>query len=408
MIRNKGAVSDFNLIKDIVDRNHDTIDEEISNQLPIPLYLGLMGTMIGIVIGLIFIPEITDKETIGSSLNGINILLGGVKIAMVASFTGLLMTVIGTGYLYKGAKTKAEKGKNTFFNFVQTDLLPVLSQNVTTSIYSLQTNLLKFNDTFETNISQFNGLLTKILISFDSQVQLVEELKRVDVAEVAKYNTKVLVELRKSMIEFEKFTMFLNQLNTFVDNTKQLNENVASQLNSTIDIQNIAKTLEMNVVSNKFMIEQINQNTESLRKRDKLIDSSFEVLDTALEKSLKQFSDHTQNNLTRYKEAIDLEQDLIQKLLEKDRGNFDELKKLSAMKTGVDDVHKELRSLNSMQGRQIELLDKLVNKIDKLNDKESNPLKLPNALKIGLYIFIGAGAIIGSAVIINYVINLIK
>lgn len=54
LIRNKGAVSDFNLIKDIVDRNIDTVDDEISNQLALPLYLGLMGTMIGIVIGLIF------------------------------------------------------------------------------------------------------------------------------------------------------------------------------------------------------------------------------------------------------------------------------------------------------------------------------------------------------------------
>ena len=45
LLRNKGAVSDFMLVKDIVDRNVDKVDDEISNSLPTPLYLGLMGTL---------------------------------------------------------------------------------------------------------------------------------------------------------------------------------------------------------------------------------------------------------------------------------------------------------------------------------------------------------------------------
>jgi hypothetical protein len=36
LIRNKGAVSDFNLIKDVVDRHIDSEDEEINNKLSIP------------------------------------------------------------------------------------------------------------------------------------------------------------------------------------------------------------------------------------------------------------------------------------------------------------------------------------------------------------------------------------
>src|ERR1035437_1994546 len=48
---NKGAVSDFHLIKDIVDRNSDAIEDEIDSQIPIPLYLGLVGTMAGILVG---------------------------------------------------------------------------------------------------------------------------------------------------------------------------------------------------------------------------------------------------------------------------------------------------------------------------------------------------------------------
>ena len=134
LLRNKGAVSDFNLIKDIVDRNMDAVDEEINSLLPIPLYLGLMGTMIGIVIGLFAMPSISDANFEGA----IDMLIGGVKIAMIASFVGLLLTVLLSGWKYKGAKLHTEGLKNDLFTWIQTQLLPVLSQNISSSIYSLQ------------------------------------------------------------------------------------------------------------------------------------------------------------------------------------------------------------------------------------------------------------------------------
>ena len=47
LLRNKGAVSDFNLVKDIVDRNIDKVDDEISNNIPTPLYLRFNGNNAG-------------------------------------------------------------------------------------------------------------------------------------------------------------------------------------------------------------------------------------------------------------------------------------------------------------------------------------------------------------------------
>src|SRR5690606_28850043 len=58
LIRNRGAASDFNLIKDIVERNTDAVEEDINSSIGIPLYLGLMGTMMGIVIGLFNMPDL--------------------------------------------------------------------------------------------------------------------------------------------------------------------------------------------------------------------------------------------------------------------------------------------------------------------------------------------------------------
>ena len=58
LIRNRGAATDFHLIKDIVERNTDAIEQDISLSVGIPLYLGLMGTMMGIVIALFNMPDL--------------------------------------------------------------------------------------------------------------------------------------------------------------------------------------------------------------------------------------------------------------------------------------------------------------------------------------------------------------
>lgn len=57
--KNKGGAADFHLIKDIVERHTDAIDEEINHKLPVPIYLGLMGTVIGIIVGLFWVTSKT-------------------------------------------------------------------------------------------------------------------------------------------------------------------------------------------------------------------------------------------------------------------------------------------------------------------------------------------------------------
>jgi 6-pyruvoyl-tetrahydropterin synthase len=196
LLRNKGAVSDFNLVKDIVDRNIDKVDDEISNNLPTPLYLGLMGTMLGIVGGLFFMPTVSGGET-ENAIGGIDALLGGVKIAMFASVSGLALTILSNYFFFK-ARKKVEHQKHDFFTFIQTRLLPILSKNTSSSIYSLQTNLLKFNSDFKTNMNSFSKTVNEVKETFDSQLEVVQELKRIDVANIAKYNIDVMQQLKSS------------------------------------------------------------------------------------------------------------------------------------------------------------------------------------------------------------------
>ena len=98
------ATSDFNLIKDIVERNCDSVEEDINQTISIPLYLGLLGTFLGIIMGLLQISGMDYNSTSNGLGEAISILLKGVQIAMFASFTGLFLTVLNSGVFMKGAK----------------------------------------------------------------------------------------------------------------------------------------------------------------------------------------------------------------------------------------------------------------------------------------------------------------
>lgn len=97
LLKNKGAVSDFLLIKDIVERYCNTEREQIETQLPMPLYMGLMGTMLGIIIGIGYIAIVSGFSAfINNPSDSIGALMGGVAIAMIASLIGIVLTTYGS------------------------------------------------------------------------------------------------------------------------------------------------------------------------------------------------------------------------------------------------------------------------------------------------------------------------
>lgn len=140
----QGSVIDYNILKDAVDRNCETIEEEINAQMPVPLYCGLAGTMAGVIVGLFSLlkeDSISNLMVSGSksveqataamngAAGGINDLLAGVALAMVASILGIFLTTLNS-ILFKRFKRQAEDGKNKFLSWMQSVLLPKLPNDI--------------------------------------------------------------------------------------------------------------------------------------------------------------------------------------------------------------------------------------------------------------------------------------
>ena len=118
---NQGSVIDFGLLKDAVDRHCDSVENEIASQTPVPLYLGLAGTMVGVIIGLfgLNLDFITSTDATNNAIaSGVEPLLDGVAWAMMASICGIALTTINT-FTFKKCKLAEENGKNSFLAWMQ-------------------------------------------------------------------------------------------------------------------------------------------------------------------------------------------------------------------------------------------------------------------------------------------------
>lgn len=327
--RNDQAVPDFYLIKDIVERNVNTLEEEINLALSLPLYLGLMGTMIGIVVGLFNMPDLSlvlDSAAKDAQLNsGISSLIGGVKIAMIASFTGLLLTSINSGWLFKGSRAQVEHCKNDFYTLVQTELLPVLNQSMSATLVSLQRNLLVFNQDFSQGLNRLADIFQTGYEAITSQERVLDKLENIDITQIAKFNINVLKELQKSTAEFEQFNMYLHQLNTFVDNSRQLADRAGDIFARTEDIGNIAQNLEKRLDESQALLGFLSRHFKDLDNYKNYVNQAVADVGHTVSGTFQELRQHIQNSTEQVRQFTVDEIDALRNALSESRTNLGNL-----------------------------------------------------------------------------------
>jgi len=280
--KNKGAASDFHIMKDVVERYCDADEEEITTQQPIPLYLGLMGTMVGIIVGVIYI-AVTNGFSGENITNSVTELMTCVAIAMSASLFGVYCTT-RISWLSKGAFSKVEADKNRFYSWLQTELLPTLSGNTVNALYLLQQNLSTFNTTFQSNISGLNRALGQIKDTSSEQVELINLLQDIDIRRVAQANVTVLRELKDCTGELSRFNQYIHSVSDYLTAVNNLNSNINEHLNRTAAIEKMGA----------FFEQEINQVTA----REKYINEVVANVDDTLKKTFEKLSESTENEVT--------------------------------------------------------------------------------------------------------------
>ncbi|TSJ36553.1 hypothetical protein FO440_22250 [Mucilaginibacter corticis] len=319
LIHNNMAAADFHLIKDITERNMDAAEEDINQTISIPLYLGLMSTMIGIIIGLTKMPNLdvavdpTGKDILLNQ--GITMLIGGVRIAMIASFVGLGLTILSSGWVFKGSRNKVENRKNAFYSFIQTALLPVMNQSIGASLNSLQHNLLRFNDEFAENLQSLSGIFRQNYDALVMQENILREINELDMVKLSRFNLDMFREVERSVKEFEKFNLGMSNLNEFVDSSKMLSERVTDLMKRSENFERIAEALQDRLYTSEKLLKFLGDHFETLSEHKDLVvtavgDTSvfvsnlFRELQAHFRQSGQELKLHTTEELLALKAAL--------------------------------------------------------------------------------------------------------
>jgi hypothetical protein len=378
LLRNKGGVADFNLVKDIVERNTNALEHDINIGLPAPLYLGLMGTMVGIVVGLvIFVAKVSSPglDTEGGQMNdymsGINELLIGVCVGMFASAFGLGLTVYNSILKFKGAKSVVEARKNDFYTFIQTELLPILSQNLNTGFHNLQMNLTNFNNEFSGNLQELKALMSDNNKALIAQSNIIDKLEDVDLNAFVKANVTIFSELKGSIESLRQFGLYVNLLNKFVEQSSGLNNKVLELLQRSDNLETIAQQVSANLEENKKLTMFLNAHFNVLEDHSQVINDSVGKIDNLMSKSFSDLRENISSNVNTLVNFSHQERDKLSEVMRENRTSLTNLQYLESLSRHVHDMKKNFESNNvHFQTKLVDLVAQLNQQMVTMNNEK--------------------------------------
>ena len=228
--KNKNKTFDYHILKEIVDRNSQSLEDEVDTMLSTPLYLGLIATIFGIAFGVVvFAWKNLEGLLAGENMDpeGIKILLTDVGIAMAASLCGVLFTKISTAH-FNEARTLMAKNKNKFLTWIQTDLMSKLSDDITGAIIKMTQDLNEFNSSFAQNTKELKETLHIVSDNYENQVKLLDTIDKIKITKIAQANIEVYDRLKGCTEELENLFTLFSDSETYVAKVIALNSKLGT------------------------------------------------------------------------------------------------------------------------------------------------------------------------------------
>ena len=264
LCKNTGTSADLSVLRDISDNQKGALEDDIQNSLNVPLYLGLAGTFVGIITGLIGV-DFNQIFGTTSNLDGLQHLLYGVVAAMFASLLGLGFTVYKSAISYKNAVSKSNEGTEEYINFLRRELMPLLSNSMASSLNSLKGVLGHFVDKFGRNLDAYADSTELLNDNLEKQHLVLSEINKLSLTQTANKIAETFIQLKESA----------DSLNVFRTYQKQLNSTIANVSGMVNQIQTIIGNFNDFATGLSVVISNQNKTTELQREFQEAITIHF-------------------------------------------------------------------------------------------------------------------------------------
>ena len=160
----KGTAT-FNIIQNKTERRIAKLYDKASSKSSFPTHYGLMGTFVGVFLGLLAFLLMSIFSSEGITDNAIHSLIMGVLVSMSTSFLGLKLSTSANN-LISDAKIKVDDDKNEFYEFVQNRLMPSVDISLTEALGNLHQTVSDFEPSFSKVIAGFKETFNQCTLAF--------------------------------------------------------------------------------------------------------------------------------------------------------------------------------------------------------------------------------------------------
>lgn len=251
LCKNVGTSADLGVLQDICEKKLEVKENAARSTLNLPLFIGLGGTFIGIIIGVIGFAmdlnslfgttksnervvvtttQLSDSDAVISEnyspdqstptpteekneTNSLQFLLYGIGCAMIASLFGLSLTVSNTAFAYKKATADIDTKKNEYFDFLRRELMPTLANSMTSSLNSLKGVLGHFVDKFGRNLDAYADSAELLNDNLEKQHLVLTQIQELGVTRMATRITSAFAQLSAAADALNTFYQYQQGLN---------------------------------------------------------------------------------------------------------------------------------------------------------------------------------------------------
>lgn len=424
VIRNHGT-TDFSIIQNKTERHIETLFEDATSRTSFPIYMGLMGTFVGVFIGLFCFNLGLEGSAEGVNDTAITGLIYGVMVSMFTSFAGLFMTTALNNFA-SNVRKRIDDQKNAFYDFVQTELMPSLGVSMVAALNKLHNTIGLFEPAFNGVIDRFQNTFdnctARFGTNFEKNVTLVSKAVAAMGQNMCQINENVRLnqELIKTMgaskmrttlnsfinaaSYFDMVVKALDQFKVLADSldastdelikaqqrynqSLQIPQTIVNGLNNIFDrinkfersINNLGEAIAgTNLVTNAT-IKEVDEQLKLINAKNDLALGYADVADDKLNEFFRNRVDKLDKANQHMLQSIDHSEEKYNDLLVKIRSDLElrqkELTEAFEASMSPDQLKNELSKLEQLDNlEQLDMLEQL-DKLDKL-DKLENIEKL--------------------------------
>lgn len=325
LCKNKGASADFNILQDICERQINKSDNEIGNLINVPLYIGLGGTFIGIILGLLGIDFSSGgtEEAVTISSESISQLLNGVSAAMFASFMGLLFTVINSALVYKPAAYLNETNKNKYYDFIQRNLLPYLNDGVAGTLGSFRDVLNQFIKKFGENMDDYRVSGKLLNENLRTQQFVLEEINKLSLTKTSTEIAKLFYQLNESSKHLEIFYNYQTSINQYLDKVDFVVDRMDKTIVNFADFNTNLKAISSSTMASFDLQKQFKESLEkhfpTIQDHREKWGESVDLLNKDISKVYNELEEYFKVSTNQIKDFVESNQQYFLSLNEIDK-----------------------------------------------------------------------------------------